>query len=97
MLLSLHPDYVMYHTLQPISPFETRVTCNWLFHPDASAQPGFNPNDAIEFWDMTNRQDWHVCEISQLGVRSRAYGPSPYAPNESLPAAFDREYLRVMG
>jgi glycine betaine catabolism A len=97
MLLSLHPDYVMYHTLTPISPTETRVTCDWLFHPDSAAKPDFNPQDAIEFWDMTNRQDWHVCEISQLGVQSRVYQPSPYAPNESLPAAFDREYLRMMG
>ena len=96
MLLSLHPDYVMVHILTPISPSETRVTCDWLFHPDAQNHPGFHPEDAIEFWDMTNRQDWHVCEISQLGVQSRAYQPSPYAPNESLPAAFDREYLRAM-
>ncbi|MEW5939400.1 MAG: aromatic ring-hydroxylating dioxygenase subunit alpha, partial [Chloroflexota bacterium] len=86
MLLSLHPDYVMYHTLTPLAPTATRVTCDWLFHPDASARADFNPNDAIEFWDVTNRQDWHVCEISQLGVQSRAYQPSPYAPNESLPA-----------
>lgn len=97
MLLSLHPDYVMYHTLKPLSPSATRVTCDWLFHPDASAHPNFHPEDAIEFWDMTNRQDWHVCEISHLGVQSRIYEPSPYAPNESLPAAFDQEYLRVMG
>jgi len=96
MLLSLHPDYVMVHALTPLSPSETRVTCEWLFHPDSSTHPDFNPSDAIEFWDMTNRQDWHVCEISQLGVKSRVYQPSPYAPNESLPAAFDREYLRVM-
>lgn len=96
MLLSLHPDYVMYHTLTPLSPSATRVTCDWLFHPDASTRPDFHPEDAIEFWDMTNRQDWHVCEISQLGVQSRVYQPSPYAPNESLPAAFDREYLRIM-
>lgn len=96
MLLSLHPDYVMYHTLTPLSPSATRVTCDWLFHPDASSRPDFHPEDAIEFWDMTNRQDWHVCEISQLGVQSLVYQPSPYAPNESLPAAFDREYLLAM-
>ncbi len=97
MLLSLHPDYVMYHTLTPLSPAATLVTCDWLFHPDAYTHPRFRPEDAIEFWDLTNRQDWHVCEISQQGVASRVYAPSPYAPNESIPAAFDREYLRAMG
>ena len=34
---------------------------------------GFRPEDAIEFWDMTNKQDWHVCELSQQGIASRAY------------------------
>lgn len=96
MLLSLHPDYVMFHTVVPVSPERSRVTCEWLFHPQAFDQPGFNPQDGMDFWDMTNKQDWHVCELSQMGVRSRVYQPSPYSPRESLPAAFDRYYLQVM-
>jgi Rieske 2Fe-2S family protein len=95
MLLSLHPDYVMVHTVWPQSPERSVILCEWLFHSDSFAQPDFNPNDAIEFWDMTNRQDWHVCELSQQGISSRMYRPGPYSPRESIPAAFDREYLRV--
>jgi Rieske 2Fe-2S family protein len=95
MLLSLHPDYVMVHTVWPQSTERTLIFCDWLFHPDSFNQPGFNPNDAIDFWDMTNRQDWHVCELSQQGIASRMYQPGPYSPRESIPAAFDREYLRV--
>jgi len=34
---------------------------------------------------------------SQLGIGSRVYAPGPYSPRESMPAAWDREYLRVMG
>ena len=26
------------------------------------------------FWDLTNRQDWHVCELQQRGTRSRSWG-----------------------
>jgi Rieske 2Fe-2S family protein len=70
--------------------------CEWLFHPDSFTRPGFNPDDAVEFWDMTNQQDWRICELSQQGVASRAYAPGPFSPRESLLAAFDREYLRVM-
>ncbi len=58
---------------------------------------GGEADDAVGFWDMTNRQDWYVCELSQQGVSSRAYEPGPYAELESLLAAFDREYLRAMG
>jgi len=105
MLLSMHPDYVMVHQLWPQSPERTRILCDWFFHPDAASvertgigDPGYryNPDDAIEFWDMTNKQDWHVCELSQQGIASRSYQPGPYSPRESIPAAWDREYLRHM-
>jgi Rieske 2Fe-2S family protein len=95
-LLSLHPDYVMVHKLWPKGPAETLITCEWMFAPQAIATPGFGPDEAVDFWDMTNRQDWHVCELSQLGVASRAYTPGLYAGNESLLAAFDREVLRAL-
>jgi glycine betaine catabolism A len=97
LLLSLHPDYVMAHTLWPRSAAYTRVVCTWFFDPATQARPDFDPSDAVEFWDMTNRQDWHVCELSQLGVGSIGYRPGPYANAEGLLWAFDREYLRVMG
>jgi Rieske 2Fe-2S family protein len=96
MLLSLHPDYVMAHTLWPDGPKRTRIVCEWYFDPSTMEQPDFDPSDAIDFWDMTNRQDWHVCELSQLGVASIAYTPGPYSHAESLLHAFDMEYLRVM-
>ncbi len=99
VLLSLHPDYVMVHLIRPQSPRRTLIACDWYFHPEAAgiAAPGYNPEDAIKFWDMTNRQDWHVCELSQSGIASRAYRPGPYSPRESIPAAWDREYLRQLG
>ena len=96
MLLSLHLEYVMLHQLWPQSPERTLILCDWFFHPDAFNRSDFKPEDAIEFWDMTNRQDWHVCELSQQGIASRAYEPGPYSPRESIPAAWDREYLRQM-
>src|SRR5438552_14394944 len=94
MLMSLHPDYVMVHQLEPQSPERTLILCDWFFHPDAFNRVDFRPDDAIEFWDMVNRQDWHVCELSQQGISSRAYVPGPYSARESIPAAWDREYLR---
>jgi Rieske 2Fe-2S family protein len=97
MLLSLHPDYVMYHTIWPLGPERVLIHCDWLFHPDSFASTDFNPNDAIDFWDMTNRQDWHVCELSQAGISSYRYSPGFYSPRESIPAAFDREYLKTLG
>ena len=96
MLLSLHPEYIMVHQLWPQSPERTLIVCDWFFHPDAFLSEKFIPDDAIEFWDTTNRQDWHVCELSQQGIGSRAYRPGPFSSRESIPAAWDRYYLRVM-
>jgi len=90
MLLSLHPDYLMVHTLWPLAPDRTINICEWHFHPAEMQRPGFNPADAVEFWDMTNRQDWHVCELSQAGISSRAYTPGPYSNREDLLFAFDK-------
>jgi Rieske 2Fe-2S family protein len=97
IFLSLHPDYVLIHRGDPIAVDRTRIVCEWFFHPDAIAKQDFDPQPAIEFWDMTNRQDWHLCSISQQGISSRAYSPGPYSDLESQLAAFDREYLRALG
>jgi glycine betaine catabolism A len=95
MLLSLHPDYMLVHTLWPVAPDRTINICEWHFHPDEVAREGFDPSDAVEFWDMTNRQDWHVCELSQAGIGSRAYTPGPYSNREDLLYAFDQLIVRV--
>jgi Rieske 2Fe-2S family protein len=95
LLLSLHPDYMMTHTLWPRACDRTEIICEWHFHPDELARPGFDPSDAVGFWDMTNRQDWHVCELSQLGLSSRAYAPGPYSDREGLLYEFDRLILQA--
>jgi Rieske 2Fe-2S family protein len=96
MLLSLHPDYVMFHTMWPEGPGRTRITCEWLFHSETLRDSQWDPDDGVKFWDMTNRQDWHICEESQRGVSSPAYTPGPYSPRESLSAAFDREVRKAL-
>ena len=54
------------------------------------AASDFDPSDAVEFWDTTNRQDWHVSELAQLGISSRGYQVGPYADREGLLWDFDR-------
>jgi Rieske 2Fe-2S family protein len=96
-LLSLHPDYMMTHTIWPLAPDRTRIICEWHFHPDEIAKAGFNVDDVVSFWDMTNKQDWHVCELSQAGISSRGYRPGPYSNREDLLYQFDRYILRELG
>src|ERR1700754_605803 len=88
-LVSLHPDYVMLHTLWPKSPDRTEVVCEWFFEPEAIAAEGFDPSDAVEFWDQVNREDWHVCALTQKGMASRAFTPGRYTTQEGDVHAFD--------
>jgi Rieske 2Fe-2S family protein len=99
-LVSLHPDYVMLHTLWPRSPGRTEVVCEWFFAPEEVARGGFDPSDAVEFWDQVNREDWEVCGLTQLGMESRGFVPGRYTTQEGDVHEFDgmvaRRYLDAL-
>ena len=82
LLVSLHPDYVMTHTLGPVTPGRTRVRCSWAFPPRAAEREGFDPSYAVDFWDLTNRQDFAACESVQRGMSTPGFRPGPLAPRE---------------
>ncbi len=82
VLISLHPDYVMVHRLVPLAANRTRIECSWAFAPEAMARPGFDPSYAIDFWDITNRQDWSACESVQRGLSSPHAVAGPLSPQE---------------
>jgi Rieske 2Fe-2S family protein len=75
-----------------VAPGRTRIVCEWLFTREAVSMPGFDPKDMVEFWDVTNRQDWTLCEGAQLGTASRGYRPGPYQPAEDCVHTFDDWY-----
>ena len=82
VLVSLHPDYVMTHRIEPLGPGRSRIECEWLFSPEALARPGFDPSYATDFWDLTNKQDWSACESVQRGLASRGHRTGPLSPRE---------------
>jgi len=88
LLISLHPDYVMTHRLAPLAPDRTHVECEWLFSREAVEAEGFDPSYAIDFWDLTNGQDWRACEGVQRGASSRGYRQGPLSPEESTSGKF---------
>jgi len=97
LLLNLHPDYMLTFTLWPRAADRTEVVCEWHFHPDEIARPEFDPRGAIEFWDLTNRQDWELSELAQEGISSRGYRPGPYSNREELLPALDAFVLARTG
>ena len=94
LMLGIHPDYLTTHTVWPLAPDRSRIVCELSFTHEATAAAGFDPSGMTEFWDLTNRQDWALCERVQRGATSRGYRPGPYHPSERCVHAFDRWYAR---
>ncbi|HSK89700.1 MAG TPA: aromatic ring-hydroxylating dioxygenase subunit alpha [Euzebyales bacterium] len=90
LLISAHPDYVMTHRLVPTAVDRTLVECSWYF-----VDPDVDPSYAVEFWDLTNRQDWAACESVQRGLASPHFSPGPLAPNED--AVYDFVAMAARG
>jgi Rieske 2Fe-2S family protein len=93
LMLSVSPDHVAAFTLWPTGPGRTLIDCDFLFHPDEIAKPSFAPEDAMEFWDLVNRQDWRICESVQDGMSSRVFRSGYYAPMEDA----SRDIRRYIG
>lgn len=93
MFVSAHPDYVMTHVIAPVDPSRTRISCHFL---SESATRDEDMERATRQWDEVNRQDWEVCELTQVGIQSPAYTPGPYSNLETMLIAFDRHYRNVM-
>jgi len=96
-MLSLACDHVAAFTLWPLAPDRTKVHCDFLFHPDEMKKPGFDPGDAVDFWDLVNRQDWEICKRVQQGVRSRVHAFGHYAPMEDLSLDIRNYVLKRIG
>jgi Rieske 2Fe-2S family protein len=95
LLLSLHPDYVLTHRVEPRAPGESWVECQWLFAPEVIVRDDFDPSYAVDFWDVTNRQDWNACEGVQRGLASRGYRPGPFSMKEDAVQQFVHHIARA--
>ena len=87
LLISAHPDYVMAHRLVPLAPDRTWVECSWYF-PHGEGETPVDPAYAVEFWDITNRQDWRACESVQRGLTSPHFRPGAFSPAEDAVHSF---------
>jgi glycine betaine catabolism A len=91
--LSLLPDYVTFDWFIPLGPERTRLIFDVYVDRDET-DPG---EDAMAFWEMTNRQDWHICEMAHLGSKTVAYSQGRYSSEEEVVHLIDGYYLQRMG
>jgi glycine betaine catabolism A len=82
LFLSVACDHVAAFILRPVGPELTTITCHFLFERHEIDKEGFDPSDAVDFWDLVNRQDWTVCEAVQRGIAARVHSHGYFAPME---------------
>jgi Rieske 2Fe-2S family protein len=82
LMLSVSMDHAAAFQLWPIAADRTIVECRFLFHKDEMAKSGFDSSDAVDFWDLVNRQDWAVCERVQSGIAAAPHTHGYYSPIE---------------
>ena len=100
LMISLSADHVAAFTLraQGARP-DARSSSTCCSTPTRWRSPASTPSDAVDFWDLVNRQDWTVCEGVQDGMTSRRFrvrlvradgGPEPRHPALPRRAAWAR-------
>ena len=84
---SIRTDSVIRWPLAMVIAQSVAAICLWgtlvgSMLPLIFRQLGFDPGYAVDFWDITNRQDWGACESVQRGLASEHAKPGPLAPDE---------------
>ncbi len=88
LLVSAHPDYVMAHRMVPLAPGRTWIECSWYVDAGVVSTSSTSrvARGAVDFWDITNKQDWAACESVQRGLASPHFSPGPFGPREDAVA-----------
>lgn len=87
---------VVVSTLLPDGPHRTVMTMDFLFHPDAIATPGFDPQPIVDFNVLVGNQDNVVCEAVHRGVSSKAFDHGVLTPKDEYVITFTQHYRRTM-
>jgi Rieske 2Fe-2S family protein len=99
LLFAPHPDFVIYQRIRSISVTRVQIDCSFLLQPKVIEDPTRMQRfeSAVEFWNVTNKEDWQVCEQMQQGLMSRRSERGPYSGQEDLLVALDKELLKALG
>jgi Rieske 2Fe-2S family protein len=95
LLAEVCSDHAVTLRFIPITAQLTDVEMTWLVRGSA-AKSDFDADRVERVWRATAEQDWHLCELNQLGVNSARYEPGPYTSLESGCAHFDAWCVREL-
>lgn len=75
-------DHAITFRVLPLGPELTQVTTKWLVNKDAVEGVDYTLEELTHVWTETNDQDRQIVEENAFGIRSPAYEPGPYSPED---------------
>ncbi|MFT4184522.1 MAG: aromatic ring-hydroxylating dioxygenase subunit alpha [Rhizobium sp.] len=75
-------DHAITFRVLPLGPEQTQVTTKWLVNKDAVEGVDYRLDELTHVWTETNDQDRRIVEENAFGIRSPAYEPGPYSPED---------------
>lgn len=79
LMLNIYPDNIQTNLIVPISCDKTLTIFEWYFHDAQSAQTKERALKAINFSDVIQQEDMHICEAVQRGLNSALYDRGRYS------------------
>jgi len=78
LMLNFCPDNTQVNLIVPLSHEKTLTIFEWYFHDAHSERTRERTAEAIEFSDIVQREDLHICEAVQRGLQSTTYDRGRY-------------------
>ena len=79
LMLNIYPDNFQTNLIVPLSQEKTLTIFEWFFHDAASAAVRARVEKAVEFAEEVQKEDVHLCESVQRGLRSVTYDRGRYS------------------
>jgi choline monooxygenase len=79
LMLNFYPDNVQTNIIVPLSHEKTLTIFEWYFHDAASKNVRERAKKAIDFSEVIQQEDMHICEAVQRGLNSSLYDRGRYA------------------
>jgi choline monooxygenase len=79
LMLNFYPDNFQINLIVPLSYDKTLTIFEWYFHQAQSAQAENRAQEAINFSEVVQQEDIHICEAVQRGMNSALYDRGRYS------------------
>jgi Rieske 2Fe-2S family protein len=90
IFMMAHSDHVRVVRVRPLGAEQTELRAEFLFLPEALADPAFDPGNVVQFADLVMSEDADVCERNQRGLHAVPHMRGVLMPEEYVVHQFQQ-------